>query len=357
MKKGRIIGLILFIVVVIVSAVAAGAGGHGDVLGLPKNVQTVKGYVGGEKIGFLTDPDVVKILRDRYGLEIDYTKQGSIEMTDADVKSVDFLFPSSQTADAIFKEKHGSTFKSEKVFYSPIVLYSWDTIAKALETKNVVKSQGSYYTADMAALIALIESNTKWSGLGLDIYGNFKVISTDPNLSNSGTMYAALLADILNGGTVPDSAGITKITPQEKQIFANLGQMESSSADIFTKYLNLGMGQSPIIVGYENQMIEYSQSNPDQWAAAKSKVALIYPEPTVWSEHYLIALDAKGQALMDALMDKDIQRIAWEKHGFRTADMAGGAVASALGIQETINKVIPVPDSVGMAQLLAAIKN
>lgn len=357
MKKGRIIGLLLFIAVVVISAIALGAGGQGDILGLPREVQTVKGYVGGEKIGFLTDPDVVRILRDRYGLQIDYTKQGSIEMTDADVKSVDFLFPSSQTADAIFKQKHGSTFKSEKVFYSPIVLYSWGEVVKALEARNIVKSQGSYYTADMSALVDLIRSNTKWSDLGLDLYGNFQVISTDPNLSNSGTMYAALLADILNGGIAPDAAGIAKITPQAKQIFANLGQMESSSADIFTKYLNLGMGQSPVIVGYENQMIEYSQENPEQWAAAKSKVALVYPEPTVWSEHYLIALNTKGQALMDALLDPELQRIAWEKHGFRTADTAGGAVAASLGIQQTINKIIPVPDAAGMTQLLAAIKN
>ena len=45
---------------------------------------------------------------------------------------------------------------------------------------------------------------------------------------------------------------------------------------------------------------------------------MMYPTPTVWSSHVYIALDEAGTAGIDALLDEDIQRLAWEKHGFRT---------------------------------------
>ena len=45
---------------------------------------------------------------------------------------------------------------------------------------------------------------------------------------------------------------------------------------------------------------------------------MMYPTPTVWSSHVYIALDEAGTAGIDALLDDDIQRLAWEKHGFRT---------------------------------------
>ena len=59
---------------------------------------TVTGYLGGEKVGLMEDEEVKKILKDKYGLTVEYTKAGSIEMIEQDSSDKDYLFPSSQTA-------------------------------------------------------------------------------------------------------------------------------------------------------------------------------------------------------------------------------------------------------------------
>src|SRR5437773_428161 len=94
----------------------------------PANAAHVKGYVGGEKIGFLDDPKVRDILASRYGLAVDYEKRGSIEMVSGDVSGQDFLWPSSQFAAEKFRSRQASDVRSETIFNSPIVLYSWAPI-------------------------------------------------------------------------------------------------------------------------------------------------------------------------------------------------------------------------------------
>ena len=59
---------------------------------------------------------------------------------------------------------------------------------------------------------------------------------------------------------------------------------------------------------------------------------LIYPTPTVWSSHIYIALDEAGEAGIDALMDEEIQRLAWENHGFRTEVSGTGADEDHFGV-------------------------
>ena len=94
--------------------------------------------------------------------------------------------------------------------------------------------------------------------------------------------------------------------------------MESSSSDLFDQFLKTGMGAKPLIAGYENQLLEFAVENPDTWEQIKGDIVIMYPTPTVWSSHVYIALDEAGTAGTDALLDEDIQRLAWEKHGFRT---------------------------------------
>ena len=57
--------------------------------------------------------------------------------------------------------------------------------------------------------------------------------------------------------------------------------------------------------------------NPDIWEQVKEDIVMLYPTPTVWSSHVYIALDEAGTAGIDALLDEEVQKLAWEKHGFR----------------------------------------
>ena len=73
---------------------------------------------------------------------------------------------------------------------------------------------------------------------------------------------------------------------------------------------------------------------------------MLYPTPTVWSTHVLLALDENGQKLLDALLDEDLQALAWTKHGFRTGNYStvstGGDIA-AKGVAADITQVTQVP--------------
>lgn len=73
---------------------------------------------------------------------------------------------------------------------------------------------------------------------------------------------------------------------------------------------------------------------------------MLYPSPTVWSSHILIALDEKGQDFLDALLDGDIQEIAWKRHGFRTGNygtLSDPDSLAADGVAASISQVTPVP--------------
>ena len=67
-----------------------------------------------------------------------------------------------------------------------------------------------------------------------------------PRRSNSGNLFAGLIANILCGG-VADQSNIEKVLPRLRAIFERLGCMESSSADLFGQFLKMGMGAKPII--------------------------------------------------------------------------------------------------------------
>ena len=91
--------------------------------------------------------------------------------------------------------------------------------------------------------------------------------------------------------------------------------MESSSSDLFDQFLKTGMGAKPLIAGYENQLLEFAVENPNTWEQIKGDIVMMYPTPTVWSSHVYIALDEAGTAGIDALLDEDIQRLAWKNTG------------------------------------------
>ena len=353
--KSKIVGGIILLLVIIVIIAFQFVN-----VNKPEEI-TVSGYLGGEKEGLMQDEEVKKILKDKYGITVEYTKAGSIEMIEQDSSDKDYLFPSSQTALELFNQtKSDKLYKSEIVFNSPIVIYTWKPIAEALINNRIVEEKdNSYYIADTSALIKLVTDKKKWSDIGVnDLYGYVTIQSTDPNKSNSGNMFAGLVANIMNNETVVDSSTVDTILPNLKDFFGKIGYMEHSSGDLFEQYLKTGMGAKPMIAGYENQMIEFAIENPNDWNMVKEQVAVLYPEPTVWSSHPLIALNEKGAKLIEAMQDEEIQKIAWEKHGFRTG--VNGTINTEIegfyGIPKNINAVIQMPNPNTMQKIMDGIK-
>ncbi len=322
-------------------------------------VLEIDGYVGGEKLGLLEDEEVVEILEDDYKLAMDYARVGSIEMVTEDSEGRDFLFPSNQTALELYEQNYGTPVRSEIIFNTPIVLYTRRTVAEALEAAGMVTGRGGVLYADMSQLTQCIEDGVQWADIGLpQLYGAVTVGTTDPTKSNSGNMFAGLLANTLCGG-VADESNIQGILPRLQAIFQKLGYMETSSSDLFDQFLKTGMGAKPLIAGYESQLLEFAVQNPDAWEQVKGDIVMLYPTPTVWSSHVYIALDEDGAAGIDALLDERIQTLAWEKHGFRTGLYDAASDLSHFqvdGVAEEVTQVAPMPDADTMNRIIEALQ-
>lgn len=328
----------------------------------PKGAQpvTVALYYGGEKSALLADPAVTAILKDRYGVTLDATRAGSVEMvTTLDTADKDCLWPSNGVSVEMARNAGKTVLSETTIFNSPIVFYAWSDVADALTKAGIVRATDGTLTADVQALGAMITSNKRWKDdLGLNIYGAVKVITTDPAKSNSGLIWAALLSVSLNGGTTPTEQDLPALMPKLQSYFGALGFMESSSGDLFENFLKQGMGARPIIVGYENQLVEFVTKNQTYADLITAKIKVIYPEPTIFASHPLISLTPSCKRLAEALVDPDLQQIAWAQHGFRTGligvnnDPAQIKIAK---LPETVALVVPMPSAKVTREIVAAV--
>jgi hypothetical protein len=323
-------------------------------------IVAVRGYMGGEKVGFVQDADVQRILRDRYRLTVNAQPLGSIELVTTNSTGQDFLWPSNEVALELYKEQHNSQANATTIFNSPIVFYSWDIVTDALIQQGIVKKvDTTYYIDDMPGFVQLLtdpQKQKRWADIGLpQLYGKVELISTDPTKSNSGNMFYGMMANMLNGGQVADDASLDKSLPVIKKYYDGLGYLEQGSGDLFQRFVRTGVGDKPIIVGYESQLIEFSIANEANRDEILKRIRIIYPRPTVWSSHPLIALTPNGDGLKKALQDADIQRIAWEKHGFRSGLIGiqnDPKVLNIVGIPATITSVLPLPRPKVMDRLI-----
>ncbi len=358
-----ILGLVILGVV---AAVAVGMSQF-DLGGLTRQVQSrdpvaVSIYFGGEKSALLRNERVRRIIEDRYKIDLNATKAGSVEMaTTLDVTGRDCLWPSNMVAVELARDSGRTVLGDETIFNSPIVFYAWADVADALETAGAVrKGSDGTLLADVTQVGALIEEGARWQeDLGLTIYGPFKVFSTHPAKSNSGNIWSGLLATVFNGGKTPTEADLPVLLPKIKAYFEAMGHMEASSGDIFENFLKQGMGARPIIVGYENQMVEFLQANADYADMIKSKIRVIYPEPTIFASHPLISLTSNCDRLAEALVDPDLQDIAWAEHGFRTGLIGvenDPAQIQATTLPETVALVVPMPSARVMEAVIETVQ-
>ncbi|MDR2758210.1 MAG: hypothetical protein LBB78_02380 [Spirochaetaceae bacterium] len=322
----------------------------------------IDGYLGGEKSGLFDDEQFAGIMLKKYALSIHYKKAGSIDMISAPLEGIDYLFPSSYTALELYKQRYGSAYKrAEVVFNSPIVLYTRKSVSDALKKQGWVRTEDETEYIDLVKLIDAVLADTKWSSIGIEeLYGNIYVISTDPLKSNSGNMFAGLVANMLNSGEVATEESLETDGRELKRFFSKLGYLESSSADLFNSFLKTGVGAKPVIVGYESQILEFSVEHPADWDYVKDDIVVLYPEPTVWSAHPFIALTGNGDQVIDALLEKEIQTLAWETHGFRTGIASGqqaGKQFDIKGVPGQVKKVIQLPNPDTMQKIMDIISN
>lgn len=351
--KPKHLGLALLVLVIVV------AGVYQWLTGIQQQHIEITGFIGGEKIGLVDDPDVIKILKNKMKLTFKYQKAGSLDMIKQDHQGRDYLWPSSQTALDLYEKTYGKPRQSEIVFNTPIVLYTRRIVADALTQKGYATKTDDVYYLDMKAFLPALEEGVSWESMGLPLYGPLLVSTTNPTKSNSGNMFAGLLANMINGGEVVTMDKADTVIPRLKSLIERLGYMETSSADIFNQFLKTGVGARPLVAGYESQLLEFAHTNPNDYQQIKDDVILLYPVPTVWSSHVYISLSDNGKRGLEAMMLPEIQKLAWERHGFRTGINAANMDVTALGVPgvaPVVSRIIQMPDSQVMEKLIHSLE-
>ncbi len=82
------------------------------------------------------------------------------------------------------------------------------------------------------------------------------------------------------------TATIDSVLPGIKGYYDRMGFQPKSSGDIFDLFIS-NPYTYPLLVGYENQLIEYAIQNSDDYTIdfLKKNIRSLYPQPTVWSSH------------------------------------------------------------------------
>lgn len=235
---------------------------------------------------------------------------------------------------------------------SPLVIYSWAGPTAALQKQGIVEQRnGNYYIVKMKDLVALFGQNKRWPDIGAaGLSGLIRLKSTNPAESNSGNILYLLLLNILaSKGPDIDVATLETAGPVLSRLYEMYkaqGLQARSSGFGFEAYLTQGVGAFPLYAGYESQILEASVQNPQGIKNAANELRILYPEPTVWSSHPILALDAGAQKLITAMKDPDLQQLAWRKHGFRSAVFGIANQASdfpVIAVPNQITQVIDLP--------------
>ena len=336
---------------------------HPEIAGRFGQPKQLFGFAGGEKEGVVSNARVRGLLERRFGLVLDARRAGSVEMvrerTLLDQKP-QFLWPSSSVLVEVARSAGVKISRDQVIFNSPIVLYSWDRIADGLVKAGFAEPAGGpRYTVDLLKLLKAVIAGESWASIGVaDLFGRARIVSTDPNRSNSGFMFAGLAASLLSGD-VPALDTLGRIDGDVATLFKRMGFKPPSSGKLFDDYIAGGAGAQPLIIGYENQLVEWVLQDPERWkrveANAPAKPVIIYPKPTVFSAHPLISIERSADELIDALTSEALLELAWEDHGFRGPLGTIGKARNPLlqsRLIDRIDSVLPMPDAPVMMALL-----
>lgn len=315
---GIVLAALLAVGVIVAIVVSAGGGGDGND---PQQVATVRGVIGSEKAPFFADPRVQAEFR-KHGLRVEVDTAGSRSIaTTVDLGKYDFAFPSGVPAAAQLKTKSGAS-TTYTVFYTPMVIASWQSIAKILEDAGVAKSQGTYDTFDVAKFIDLVKNNKRWNELpNSEAYPASKsvlVTSTDVRTSNSAANYLSIASYVANGNNVVENAQQgDAVIPTVAPLFLKQGFTATSSEEPFEDYLAIGIGKTPIVFVYEAQFLAHVFADD---GAITPDMRLLYPDPDVLSKHIVVPLNEGGDKVGRLLLNDPVLQGLAAQYGFRTND-------------------------------------
>lgn len=334
--KTLVAGVALILVAVVVAgAIALGPGllGAGvsadDAPATQQELTVVHGVIGSEKESLFADPEAKEIFA-RHGLDVQVTTSGSWAMAErADLTQADFASPSSEVAAAHLTDVHGDAVLSTSTpFYSPLAIATGSTVLDVLAANGLAEQRDGVWYLDMAAYLDAVASGRRWTDLaGSEAYPssrNVMITTTDVRSSNSALMYLGLASYVLNGNAVitSEDAAREQAATSLARLFLDQGYSQSSSAGPWESFLSKGPMNQPLTLIYESQYLEAQMNEPTR---VTSEMRICYPDPTIFSDHVVVAFSEAGQRVQDVLdNDPDMARVI-ARHGFRVNGANSGA--------------------------------
>jgi hypothetical protein len=323
----------------------------------------LRGVISLDVEGYFKDPRVLKVLAARR-LPVEVVRVGSREMAGKVVAGAapDFLFSSGVVAaNQIVEAARKANLPAVQVtpFHSPLVIASWEPIAKILVANGLAKSVSpKVYSVDTEQLTKLMLARKRWKDLkdssGYDVSRSVLVSTTDLRRSNSGALYLALTSAALNGDVVTDRATGQKLALQLTELFKRQGYQENYVDGNFDDYVSIGMGKTPMAFLYEFQIVRHAL----QKKGIGADMVLMYPQPTIVNKEVFVSLNERAKALGELLAsDAELQGIAVE-YGFRIADTERFVAAvkpTGLAVEPRVTQLVDPPSAEVMAEMIETV--
>ena len=314
------------------------------------SAEPLKGLIAVDVEPFFKDDRVVQVLV-QSKLPVHVARVGSRDMAAkiGTADQPDFFIASGVVAANMIADaarKAGKTATQTSPFHTPLVVASWEPVARILAANGMAKPMApKVYGLDMEKLTQAMLAKQRWRDLKASgdyaVSRSVLVSTTDIRRSNSAAMYLALTSAALNGDVVADRAAAQKYAGQLAELFKRQGFQENYVNGAFDDYLAIGMGKTPLTFIYEAQMVAQALKG-----GVRPEMVLMYPQPTIVNKWVLVALNERGKRLAELLAaNKTLQAVALEQ-GFRTGDtdaFAASAQKAGLAVDVNLQQVIDPP--------------
>ncbi len=307
-----------------------------------------------KKVVFLDDA-IQLLLRDKYGLVVNAQKMDSREMAAADPGNLDGIWFADADAANGFVDRHdGSGIAAETICRSPLVLLTWADRADALSTGvgAVDHRADRWVVTDPKALFLWAAEARPWSDLGLRGQdAPLTVATAPPDMSPAGLALVGLVLSVL-ADPASDGSGLP---PMVIETLERLELVDDTADGLFNRYMRQGQGAYPLIAAFEHQLVAFYEDHPDYRDRLAEEVRVLHFEPPLVGDQVYVALTEPGKTLQTALKDAEVQRILWERHGFRPVmeGLAPPAVLDEIGLPAHLEEARQPPSAEFVAAAVA----
>ncbi len=308
----------------------------------------LKGLIALDVEGFFKDERVARRLADKR-VPVSVVRVGSRDMAGKVVagSTPDFFFSSGVVAANQIVEaarKAGLPATQSAPFHTPLVIASWEPVARILVANGVAKAVSpKVYGVDMTRLTQLMLEKKRWKDLksssAYDVSRSVLVSTTDLRRSNSGAMYLALTSHALHGDVVTDRQTAQQLSLRLAELFKHQGYQENYVDGNFDDYVAIGIGKTPMAFIYENQLVRFALAKKGVGA----DMVLMYPQPTIVNKVVFVAMNERAKALAQVLADDaELQGIAAVK-------------PTGLAVEPRVTQVVDPPSAEVMAEMIDTV--